>query len=201
MSWIVIAVVVLLAAFGPLLWLRPSAKDKRLTALRARARTLNLNVDVKALKLLNPSASERVSAGGAARDHSQLLAVYTLILPRRLRHISGFRLLRAPRAGELPASRGAVAVDAQWLFDPDSRFPPEQGWPAVWEVLAPLAEQLPPDTPALLLGAREIGVFWAESAESGDAAVTALAATLEQMAAAVSDLDQRLAVQSNNDDS
>lgn len=201
MSWIVITVIVLLAAFGPLLWLRPSARDKRLNALRTQARHLDLNVDVKSLPTLNPTPTERVSAGGAARDHSRLLAVYSRILPRRLRHVSGFRLLRAPAAGAPPISRGVVAIDVQWLFDPDQQFPPSAGWPAVWQALAPLASQLPDDVAAISLEPRQIGVFWGEGAEHGVNLVADLAAVLEQMANAVTALDERLGTLERDGDS
>lgn len=201
MSWIVIAIVVLLAAFGPLLWFRPSARDKRLTALRARARAADLNVDIKALATLNPAPNERVSASGASREHSRLLALYSLILPRRLRYVSAFRLFRKPGPTEPPVTRGAVAVDDQWLFDPDCQYPPENGWPRVWEVLAPLAIDLPADVAAISLEPRELGVYWAEGAQHDESSVTQLAALLGQMATAVAQLDEALGRLEVDDDS
>lgn len=201
MSWIVITVIVLLAAFGPLLWLRPSARDKRLNAMRAKARALDLNVDVKALPTLNPSPTERVSAAGAKRDHDRLLAVYSRILPRRLRHISSFRVFRAPPAGAPQISRGVIALDAGWLFDPDLSYPPDQGWPQVWKALLPGADSLVADVAAIGLGPREISVYWAEGADHDVNTVVQMAETLGLMASAVAALDEQLGAQEVDDDS
>lgn len=189
MSWILIAALVLVAAFGPLLWLKPSAKDKRLTALRARARTANLTVDIKPLTALNPRAEERVSAGGAVRDHSRLVALYSLILPKQLRTISGFLLHRAPHAQEASITRAAIAVEPGWYFDPDLEYPPALGWPQSWQALQPLTDRLPEDVLALVLEPRAIGVYWAESAGSEVTSVDQIAWVLAQMSAALTELE------------
>ena len=67
MSWIIIIGVFILAA-GPLFYFMPTAKDKRLTALRMRARQLGFTIQLDALFKLDPSADERVTAGGQARS-------------------------------------------------------------------------------------------------------------------------------------
>lgn len=189
MSWIVIALIVLLAAFGPIMWLRPSAKDKRLTALRARARSLDLNVDIRPLERLNPTAEQRVSAAGAERDTSELLAVYEHLLARRLRHISAFRLFRAPGPDAAPITRAAVTVAGGWLFDPAASFPPATGWPAALQALEAHLPALPADVRALAVEPRSVGVYWGETAGRGVESVDALAATLAAMGQALAALD------------
>ncbi|MFK7915452.1 MAG: hypothetical protein AB8B93_16170 [Pseudomonadales bacterium] len=201
MSWIVITVIVLLAAFGPLLWFRPSARDKRLNAMRARARELDLNVDVQALPTLNPEPTERVSAAGVKRDHSRLLAVYSLILPRRLRHVSDFRVFRVPATDAPAITRAVIEVGSDWVFDPDQSYPPVSGWPQSWEALAPLAAELVADVAAIRLGAREIGVFWAEGAEHDVNTVAQIADVLARMVAAMGHLDEQLGIKEVDDDS
>ncbi|MGI9324663.1 MAG: hypothetical protein ACR2PZ_05540 [Pseudomonadales bacterium] len=201
MSWILIAGLVLLAAFGPILWLKPSAKDKRLTALRERARNKNLMVDIKPLVLLNPSAEQRVSSSGARRDPAELLAVYSLILPKRLQQISGFTLHRAPAENARPISRGAVPVEPGWFFDPEQTYPPASAWPQSWEKLQILAEQLPQDVLALVVEPRKLGVYWSESAGSDVTAVDHIATTLELMGRALADLEAQLTAQSRDNDS
>ncbi|MEM1229866.1 MAG: hypothetical protein AAGI15_04965 [Pseudomonadota bacterium] len=199
MSWIVIALIVLLAAFGPVMWLRPSARDKRLTALRARARELGLNVDVRPLEQLNPSAAQRVSAGGAKRDTTVLLAVYESFLERRLRHIEPFRIFRAPAGNEAPMTRAAVEVAPGWVFDPDAAYPASQHWLATLAVLAPALEELPGDVAALALGPRSLAVYWRETAGSSVETVDDLARLLGRIGAAIGQLDTTFAPASGDD--
>jgi hypothetical protein len=191
MSWIVIAVIVLLAAFGPVMWLRPSAKDKRLTALRARARSLDLNVDIRPLERLNPTAEQRVSAAGTERDTSELLAVYEHHLARRLRHTAPFRLFRAPGPDAAPVTRAAVPVTDGWLFDPAASFPPEAGWPAALSAVERHLPSLPQDVRALAVEPRSVGVYWAERAGSDIEAVDNLAQALTAMGQALAAADDR----------
>lgn len=191
MSWIVIAVIVLLAAFGPIMWLRPSAKDKRLTALRARARSLDLNVDIRPLERLNPTAEQRVSAAGTERDTSELLAVYEHHMGRRLRHTARFRLFRAPGPDAAPVTRAAIAVSDGWLFDPGASFPPDAGWPGALRALEPHLPDLPADARALAVEPRSVGVYWAERAGSDLEAVDNLARVLTAMGQALAAADDR----------
>lgn len=77
MVWLIVAIV-LLAAFGPVLYLRPSARDKQLTRLRESARRHGLAVDIKAVPKLDAAPQERVSASGVERHPTELCASYRL---------------------------------------------------------------------------------------------------------------------------
>ena len=58
MVWIII-IVVLLVAFGPVLYLLPTKKDRRLAALRQQARLVGFVVELKPVRKLNPDARDR----------------------------------------------------------------------------------------------------------------------------------------------
>jgi hypothetical protein len=70
MTWLIIGLI-LLAAFGPVLWLVPSRKDRHLSALREQARLEGLVVELRRLPKLQPSAHERVTAGGRVKKPVQ----------------------------------------------------------------------------------------------------------------------------------
>ena len=58
MQWLVI-ILILALVIGPVAYLLPSKKDKRLAALRLRARQLGLHITLSRLPKLDPSAEER----------------------------------------------------------------------------------------------------------------------------------------------
>ena len=96
MIWVVIALVVALAV-GPILWLLPSKRDKRLAELRSAARSAGLVVEIAAVPKLDADAAERVSAGGTARDAKVDCAAYRLPLPRPLPKAPHWQLLKSER--------------------------------------------------------------------------------------------------------
>ena len=53
MTWLLI-ILVLVVAFGPVLWLVPSKRDKRLAALRSRARSAGLIVEMRRNRIPPP---------------------------------------------------------------------------------------------------------------------------------------------------
>ncbi|MEM1433553.1 MAG: hypothetical protein AAGG11_05820 [Pseudomonadota bacterium] len=171
MTWIAIIGLIIIVGFGPLMWLRPTNKDRRLAALRSKARSIGFSMSVKSLPRLDPAPEERVSAGGKPREATQLLAVYEWLMARRLPAMEGFRILRGPAADAL--SRPAVAVSSGWYFDPEQTFPP-----AGWATLAPSLEAhlaaLPGDVAALALEPRQIALYWQESAGNDPSAVERL---------------------------
>lgn len=159
MTWFLIILAVLVIGFGPVLWLRPTARDRRQAALRARARTIGFGLDIKALPKIDAAPEERVSAGGRERDASELIAVYRWTLARKLTPLSSCRFLRGPVERE--PSRPSVRVAAGWYMDPEVAFPPE-GWSWLERVLVPRLDTLPVDVRALGLEARSISVYWRE---------------------------------------
>ena len=94
--WVVVALVVALAV-GPILWLLPSKRDKRLAQIRAAARSAGLVVEITAVPDLDADAVERVSASGTARDAKVECAAYRLPLPRALANAPVWQLLKSER--------------------------------------------------------------------------------------------------------
>ena len=132
MSWLIITVV-LLIAFGPVLWLIPSQRDKRLAALRLAARQAGLNVEIEHLPKLNASAEERVSAGGVIRDPVVECAAYSHMLERRLYLLPHWRLLKDAQGDDGPVPG--------WTFNPvPERTNPY--WSRLWACFVGLFEML-----------------------------------------------------------
>ena len=104
MSWMLIALL-LLVAFGPVLWLVPSKRDRRLTALRARARAEGMLVEIRRLPKPDPTPQDRVSSGGKVRDPVIETASYGYPMKRKLTHLPTWRVVRR-------------AVESQSAHDP-----------------------------------------------------------------------------------
>ena len=81
MTWLIIVGVFLLA-LGPIFLALPSARDRRLAALRAQARQHGLSVQMTQLPHPAPSAAQQVSAGGVRRTPMLACAAYRLPLQR-----------------------------------------------------------------------------------------------------------------------
>ena len=77
MTWLII-IIILIVAIGPVLYLIPSAKDKRLEQLRTSARKQGLTVKLHQLPKLDPSADERVSPSGEIRTPTISCVGYSL---------------------------------------------------------------------------------------------------------------------------
>lgn len=189
MTWVIIGLI-LVAAFGPVLWLKPSGRDKRLTALRGAARDAGLTVDIKPLLKLNPSAQERVSAGGESRDSSRLVARYSRHLEKPLRVVSGWQIFQ--QTEDLSPLRPTINVAPGWVFDPTLDFPPSSGWPASLEENLPKVQELPKGILGIVLERRLVGVYWDENASANAADVAILGEVLEAIERQLLALDERL---------
>ncbi|MFM8355360.1 MAG: hypothetical protein ACKOBM_10705 [Gammaproteobacteria bacterium] len=179
MVWLIIGVV-LLAAFGPLLWLMPSRRDRRLSALRTAARRAGLTVEMVMLPRLDVAPEERVNSGGRVQAPARTIAVYRYPLPRRLRHLPGWRIFRA-RNG-LPALPG-------WVFAVAAR-PDHPRLRAAMDTLASAIDALPDGVLAVDCEAQQVGVYWQEPPGSDAASVVALAAWLVRVADALVGCDR-----------
>jgi len=191
MTWLII-VIVLLAAFGPILWLLPSRRDRRLAAMRQTARQEGLVVQLVRIPKTNPSAEDRVSAGGQIRDPVRECASYALPFTTKLKLLPGFRLLRAEGADDGPRPG--------WIYDPrpdlrDPRLPPTLAR------VEPLLAALPDDAAGVELTPRSVALFWLEGADSTAADVTNLAARLKETAARLTDLDGEYVAAAADEDS
>ena len=194
MSWIVI-VIVLLVAFGPVLWLVPSAKDRRLTKLRARGRAEGLVVELKRLPKPEPELHERVSAGGKIRTPVIECASYGHGLASKLTYLPQWRLVRTP-----DSERPDPFPD--WTFDhrPSGahgrRFLDE-----MLEITTPLLDQLPADVVAFEVDVRMIRVYWLEKPGSDEAAVSEFARLLRGFEEAIIALETGIEAQMDDNDS
>lgn len=197
-TWVIIGLI-LVAAFGPVLWLKPSGRDKRLNALREAARNAGLTVDIKPLLKLNPTAQERVSAGGEERDSSRLVARYSRHLEKPLRAVASWQVIAQVEAPA--ATRPTITVAPGWVFDPTLQYPPEGGWPASLEKNLPKLENLPKGILAVVLERRLVGVYWDENASVNAADVAILGQALEAVERHLLALDERLLVSEGDENS
>jgi hypothetical protein len=159
MKWIII-VVVLLAAFGPVLWLVPSKKDRRLARMRQRARANGLRVDITTLPDTYAPALAHVTAGGVKKEPKVECAVYWAVSPRQLGHAPSWRILRIPEAAHRPA-KGPLPG---WAWD--SKAADEPGY---WQGMAPLIQPLPTSILAVETNTREVGLYWQERVSAAEA--------------------------------
>ena len=193
MTWLIIGVV-LLVAFGPVMWLLPSKRDRRLAALRERARREGLIVELRRLPKLDPTPEERVSAGGKVRDPVVECMAYSLTLPRRLRMLEGWRILRHAGAVDDKVPR------AGWVVDP-GMFAARPHVARVAQWLEPLLGELPDDVIGVELTAGSAGVYWLEKGASSEATVGRLAELLRQFGDDMVALERQMQEELEGDDS
>ncbi len=177
MKWVII-VVVWLAAFGPVLWLVPSKKDRRLARMRQRARSNGLRVDITTLPDTYAPPTARVSAGGVEREPKVECAVYWAVSPRQLGYAPSWRILRTPEPADGPADRPADGPVRGWIWDSKTADDPNY-----WERMVPLLEPLPDGILAVEANTREVGLYWQErvSAAEADEKVDEIAAFLNTL--------------------
>jgi len=180
--WLIV-IVILLVAFGPILWLRPSARDRRLTGLRSQARREGLQVEMRRYPKVDLAPEERVTAGGKPLAPLLESAVYLKPLARKLRELPAWRVLRGTNG--LPAWPG-------WVFEVGTK-PASPHLHRVLDVLATLVERLPEDVVALECEALNFGAYWLERPGNGPAELTSLAGLLAEAAAQLAALEQELA--------
>jgi len=191
LTWIIIAIV-LLAAFGPVLWLMPSPRDRRLSAVRLAGRQEGLSVDIRHIPKTNPTAQERVSSGGVIRDPVVECAAYGHTFARRLNRLPPWRLLKSEGASDGPRP--------DWVFDPvpDTSNP---YWRRLWPSLEPLFERLPADVIGLELEPRLATVFWLERAGSGPDQVREIAGQLRDLEGRLTALEEDIEAEIADEDS
>lgn len=181
MVWIIIGVI-FVVAFGPLLWLRPSPRERRLARLRQRAYELGLRVELRKLPRRDVAAEERVSAGGRPRDTTADYAAYISPLASRLRRLPGWRLLRH--------GDGMQALPG-WWFEAGRR-PDHDHLDASLAVLTDELTALPEDVIAVECQPLSLAGYWLEGPETSPERVDDLAARLGRAGAALTALDARL---------
>ena len=95
LTWLIIALV-LVIAIGPVMYLLPSKKDKRLSALREQARKLGLNVRITHVRKLDPTGPERVSSAGEQLDPKVNCVAYSRSVRANLVAFQDLQLIKVP---------------------------------------------------------------------------------------------------------
>ena len=160
MVWIVI-VLALALAFGPVLYLLPTRKDRRLAAMRLEARRQGLLVELKPVCKLDADASERVTAAGEKRSPLHSSVVYAMPVRSTLDWVRPWRLLRSQRRG--------------WQFDAEFEAQPP---PDLLPALGADLEDLPDDAVALEFAGGTLACYWLERFPADPGTVKALKITL-----------------------
>lgn len=152
--WIIIGLI-LFAAFGPILWLVPSKRDRMLAKLRELARRTGLVVEVTVVPKLGASADERVSAGGKPRDPTLTVAAYRLPMRERTELAPSFSFLR--HADDRP-----TALDG-WVEHPNvkTRRKPADA-ESYWQEVQRAVEGLGDDFVGVEANATNTCLYWRE---------------------------------------
>ncbi len=193
MTWVIIGLV-LVVAFGPILWLVPSKRDKRLSAMRARARSEGLVVEVRRIPKPDPQPEDRVNAGGKVRSPMLECASYGLALPRSLRVLPAWRMVRR-------AAERSPDPFPDWQYDLRPKGEGRSYLDAVLTLAAEALGRLPEDVVALEVSPRMVLAYWLERPGSNEASVPVLAATLRDLAAALERLEADIEAARAGDDS
>lgn len=179
MSWWLIALL-LLAAFGPVLWIMPSRRDRLLARLRSGARQRGLLVELTTLPDPGAPPEARVSAGGKLRHPTIACTAYRHPLPRAARYAPRWRLL-ASAADEGPVEG--------WSFDGTP-----EGDADYWRRTGELLKTLPHGMLGVEFDRNHVSLYWRERLEADqvETVLDALAAALNALADWHWSEDQRL---------
>ncbi len=169
LTWIIITLL-LLAAVGPVFYFMPSRKDRRLAALRQQALLDGLSVEMVEVTNPNPTAQERVTAGGVVRKPVIACARYSLPMRRSVKHLPAWRWLRDP---ESTSPIAGWSVDAEYDNGADH---PEQA-----AAVERATSVLPDDCIAVEVSDRFVGCYWLERAPAEPATVTGVAEALKAL--------------------
>lgn len=159
MGWL-IAVFVVAMVVGPIMYLKPSGKEKRLSGLRLAARKAGLTVKLTAIPRLDPEPTDRVSAGGEVKQPELSCAAYQLNFNTELVVDIDIRFLRTPEKPTIPVTE----TFAGWMLDPNKA----KAWPTstqgVKVVLHAIAVNAPDFCLAFAVDSRFLSCYWLERA-------------------------------------
>jgi len=179
MTWLII-LLILVVVIGPVMYLVPTAQDKRLTGLRAAARGLGLNVKVTTVPKLDPASHERVTAGGKQQDPRIQCAAYFLPLGQNLSASGNLMLLKLPEQPTVLVNE----VTPGWALTADSDQAFWQRYNAGGNGVAQLSSvvpQLPEDVLAVAVDSRSVACYWREKAAAEDGVVERIAEALASL--------------------
>lgn len=176
---IIIAMTIALVV-GPIMWLRPTPRDRQLERLRGHARQRGLNVSMKDIPHPDPRPQDRVSSAGKPLEPSLNVALYQLPLrlPGHLeaKHAPDWEVLRLQRDVRSEVEEeGSAGLLPGWRFS-------RPGLPLVEDVVGRLSEALaraPRGTAKVDGNASGIGLYWHERGSESE--VDAIADLLESL--------------------
>ena len=181
MTWLIVALL-LIAAFGPMLWLLPTRKDRRLARMRARARTLGLSVQLTPIRKRDATPDEVVSAGGNRKNPTLTVAAYRRPVVRPMNYVPPWKVDRSSSgdAGPLPG----------WMWDVRPAAPESGQLEEVWR----LVDALPDDVVSVEATRLDVAAFWLERAsdDAAESAVNSLDSALGEIAEAMISLNDRI---------
>jgi hypothetical protein len=175
-GWLIL--LLLVAAFGPVLWILPSRRDRLLAKLRSEARRRGLLVELTQVPDLAAPLEARVSAGGKPRTPMLSCTAYRQPMPRAVNHAPRWRLL-ALTPGIAPRAGGDAGPVPGWVFDGaaagDDRY---------WQGCADRLSRLPEVAVGVEADRNQVGVLWRERVdiEQIDSMLDNLAEALQGLA-------------------
>ena len=180
LTWLIIALV-LVVAIGPVLYLLPTAKDKRLTGLRETARRLGLTVRLTRVRKLNPAPTERVNAAGEEQYPTTACVSYAWPIKTSLHRFQDLQLLKEPADVSVPC----VKIVPGWVLGEVSEVQGEgvdlrSMQPMLSEMKA-LMDTLPDDTLGVELSRRFVACLWQEKAAVESSLIDEMAQTCRKM--------------------
>jgi hypothetical protein len=152
------------------MYLVPNAKDKRLTALRAEARKLGLSVKITSVPKLDPSADERVSAGGKVRDPRIACSAYQLSIGQNNLAQGHALLLKIPAHTTVLLNE----VIPGWALNEET----DNFWQrynvagAGAQIFTQAAQYMPADCLGIAIDNRFVACYWIEKATAEDGTLT-----------------------------
>lgn len=173
LTWLIIVLVVALFV-GPIMYVLPSAKDKRLLQLRMKARQAGLGVRLTHIDRLDPEAHERVSASGVTKRPTIECAAYQLAHDMSaLADLPDQVLLRLPPAPTVMFDEilgGWVVLRGQ----NHDIFLKHVDFLTTW------VQQLPVIVLAVGIDGRHISCYWRETSEAESGIIEELREHLEK---------------------
>ena len=157
-TWLIL-ILVLALVIGPVMYLVPSKKDKRLSGLRELARIKGISVKISSLLKVNPESHERVSSSGHTQYPKVNCVLYGKSPKVPLLSIYGLDLLRVNQGSTIPLTE----IVSGWAIEepvPNSELSPLV--PSVLQQLAKVEKFLPQDCLGLHLSKPLVGIYWLE---------------------------------------
>lgn len=157
MGWL-IAIFVVALVIGPLMYIKPTNKEKRISALRLAARSAGLNVKLSSLPVLDPELTERVTAGGEVKQPEKSCVAYQKSVSGDATVTLELLFLRVPDSPTVPV---------EIVFDGWAIHTGTDVWPDVDASVRSTIESILNKAPEVCIGlgidARFLSCYWLEN--------------------------------------